>query len=93
MRWYPTTPTGRISLWVGVSAFAIVYLQYWSALLTGLSVPPVSGIAVVALLIAAGVGAAIASLKHRDRAILVYLPVLLGLLGVAFVVGELLFPH
>jgi len=92
MYWFPKSKIGRISFWLGVSAFILMFLQYWIAMLfqTSFILP---GILVMVAIIASGVSAVIALIKHKDKAILLIIPLLIGLFGIFFVIGELVFPH
>jgi hypothetical protein len=93
MRWFPTTKIGKISFWVGVGAFILLYLQYWYAMLFQTSVSPVLGLLPMLCILAAGVGSVVALTKYRDRAILLFLSAGIGALALLFLVGEFLFPH
>jgi hypothetical protein len=44
-------------------------------------------------IISGGVLSFIALFKKKDRALLLYVPLLIGVLGLLFLLGELLFPH
>jgi hypothetical protein len=93
MRWFPKSKLGKVSFWAGISGFALVYLQYWFAMLFQTSVPPVMGILAMLCVCAAGVTSVISLTKYGDRAILLFLSAFIGLLGIVFVLGEFLFPH
>jgi hypothetical protein len=92
MYWFPKTIIGKVAFWLGVSAFVLMYLQYWFAMIFKTSVM-FPGALVVVFMIAAGVIAVIALTKYKDRGILLYLPAVIGCLGLLLVLGELLFPH
>ncbi len=93
MHWFPNSRIGKISFWVGVAAFVLMYAQYWFAMATSLSIPVPLGIVVIVCICAAGIGSVVALTKYRDRAILLFLSALIGLFGFVFVLGEFLFPH
>ncbi len=92
MYWYPKSTLGRISFWVGISAFAGIFLEYWTAMLFHVSIM-LPAVLWVACVIGAGIAALIALIKHNDGSFLLFLPMLFALLGILFVVAELLFPH
>ena len=93
MYWFPKSKVGRISFWVGISAFVLMYLQYWIAMLFNTSIPIPLGLLAIIGLIAAGIISVIALTKYKDRAILLFMPALAGLFGLLLVAGELFFPH
>jgi len=93
MHWFPKTKIGKISFWVGVSAFILIYLQYWLAMLFQKSAPIPLGLLAMLCLCVAGVTSIISLTKYRDHAILLFVSALIGCLGVLFVLGEFLFPH
>jgi hypothetical protein len=93
MRWFPKSKIGKISFWVGVAAFILMYLQYWVAMAFQVSIPIPMGIVVMLCICASGIGAIVALTKYKDRAIFVWLSLLVGLFGFVFVAGEFLFPH
>lgn len=93
MRWFPKSKIGKISFWVGVAAFVLMYSQYWFAMITSLSIPVPLGIIVIVCMCASGIGSVVALTKYRDRAILLYLSALIGAFGLLLILGEFLFPH
>jgi len=92
MYWFPRTKIGKFSFWLGVSAFVLMYLQYWAAMLFQTSVfwP---GILVMVGILAAGVCSVVAFVKYKERGVLLLVPALIGCFGLLFVLGELFFPH
>jgi hypothetical protein len=93
MDWYPKTKIGKFSFWVGISAFILVYVQYWLAMAFDVSIPILLGVLAMLCIVAAGVGSIIAITKYRDRTILLFVSALIGCLGMLFLLGEFLFPH
>jgi len=93
MYWFPKTKIGKISFWVGVSAFVLVYAQYWLAMLFQASSPILLGIITMICVCVSGVTSIVALTKYRDRAILLFLSAAIGAMGILFVLGEFLFPH
>jgi hypothetical protein len=51
------------------------------------------GLAAMISILFGGVLSLLALFKKKDRAILLYLPLLIGVLGLVFIVGEFVFPH
>ena len=92
MNWLPKTKIGKISFWIGISAFVLVYLQYWIAMIFQASISPWIGLVPMACELGAGIGSFIAIIKYRERAILIFVTAIIGVLGLLFVMGELLLP-
>jgi len=90
--WFPKTKIGRISFWVGVSAFVLLYVQYWLAMLfqTSIIFP---GLLALFCILVAGASSILALTKYKDRSILLFVPALIGCFGLLLVLGEFLFPH
>ena len=63
------------------------------ALQIGLSPGQIKGIAFAIAGIAALITGIISIIKIKERSILVFLAMLIGFVAVAFVLGEVLFPH
>jgi len=40
-----------------------------------------------------GIGSIVAVVKYKDRAALLFLPILIGIMGILFLLGEFLFQH
>ena len=89
----PKTKIGKISFWLVIISFIGVYLQYWIAMLAQISIPPLLGLLPVAILIICGITSIISITKYKDIAIFLFLSSTLGILGILFLIGELLFPH
>ena len=51
------------------------------------------GLLALECVVIAGITSTIAIIKYRDRAILLFVSALIGLMGLTFVLGEFLFPH
>jgi hypothetical protein len=92
----PKSPLGRWS--VGLAA-TFILLSVLSAVLTGLGgvgpgpVGPIIGIAFGISGIAALVTGLISTIKSKERSILVFLAIIIGLFTLIFLLGELLYPH
>ena len=94
----PKTSLGRWS--VGLAA-AFILLSILFAVLTGLGgvgPGPVAPIVIATVIfgisgIAAFVTGLISIIKSRERSILVFLAVIVGLLVLIFCLGEVIFPH
>jgi len=92
MYWFPKSLLGKISFWIFVTAFALMYLQYWAAMLFKTSVF-LPGLLVMVGILGAGIASVIALVK-KDRAILLWITGVVGcLFPLAFLVGELFLPH
>lgn len=89
----PKTKIGKISFWLVVTGFVLMYMQYWIAMASGLSIPPVIGILPLGVIVICGIASIMSIVRYRDRAILLFLSSLLGILGVLFIIGEFVFPH
>ena len=89
----PKTRIGKISFWLVVLGFVLVYAQYWTAMAFKISIPAPSGMLAMILIIIFGITSMISILKYRDYAILLFLTSLIGILGILFAIGEFLFPH
>lgn len=93
MYWFPKTKIGKVSFWIGVAAFIIMYLQYWVAMLFKISIPGYSGFLAVILILGAGISSVVALTKYKDKAILLFVSAFIGMLGLLLVIGEFVFPH
>ena len=90
----PKTRIGKISFWIAIGAFISTYLNYWLAMIFGSQrVFAVPGMLTVGAMITCGITSIIAITKYRDRAILLFVSAILGVLGIMFVLGEFLAPH
>ena len=92
----PKTSLGRWS--VGLAG-AFILLSVLSGVLTGLGgvgpgpVGPIVGVAFGISGIAALVTGLISAIKSKERSILVFLAVVVGLFVLIFLLGEFLYPH
>jgi hypothetical protein len=97
----PRTGPGKWSLWL-ITAFVALFAIFWLVVATGqrggerffdnllLTVPILlAGIAGIASLFTGLVGV----IRYRERSILVYPAMAIGLFVLLFVVGEIAFPH
>jgi hypothetical protein len=90
----PKTKIGKISFWMVIVAFIGIYLNYWLSMLSdGTWRIVMPGFLMVGAVCICGIISIIAIVKYRDRAILLFLSSLLGILGIMFVLGEFLVPH
>ena len=100
MYWMPKTKIGKISFWICISAFVLLFSQYWLSMLFSnncvgdlcpdpggfsILVKVVPGILAIALILITCVTSLIAIVKYHDRAILLFLPVLIGFMGIIFI--------
>lgn len=53
----------------------------------------VLGLLAMASILLSGIMSFISIIKYRERAILIFIPVALGILGLIFLLGELIIPH
>src|SRR3989344_7140204 len=100
--WLPKTKLGKISLWVIILGIVIFYIQYWLGMLFPNPEPPVGldlliriipvfvGIATICT---SGVTSLISIIKKKDKAILLFISALMGLLGFVVILGELFIQH
>jgi len=51
------------------------------------------GLLAIASILGSGIMSFISIIKYRERAILIFIPALLGVLGLIFVLGEIFVPH
>jgi hypothetical protein len=97
MEWFPRTGLGKISFWVGICSFVLMYSQYWiaMALYDSGGVPSFAplGLLVIVGMLGAGVCAVIARFKYQDKAVLLWPVLLIGAFALFMIVGEFLFPH
>jgi hypothetical protein len=97
----PRTGPGKWSIWL-ITAFAVLFAIFWLVVAAGqrggegffdnllLTVPILlAGIAGIASLFTGLVGI----IRYRERSILVYPAMVIGLCVLLFVVGEIAFPH
>ena len=90
---YPKTKFGKVSFWIVLVCFVGIYLQYWMAMATESSSPPIFGILLMIGLVICGITSIVSIIKYKDRAISLFLSSLVGILGILFLIGELVFPH
>ncbi|MDP1694731.1 MAG: hypothetical protein Q8L34_04285 [Candidatus Woesearchaeota archaeon] len=106
--WLPKTRLGKISFYVCISAFVIIYLQYGISIIipnrcdaNGCPDPVgveflirvIPGVLAMAIVLITGITSIISIVKYRDRAIVLFVSAFIGLLGLLFVLGEFLIPH
>lgn len=53
----------------------------------------VFGLLAMAGILGSGIMSFISIIKYRERAILIFIPIILGIMGLIFVLGELFIPH
>lgn len=88
----PKTKLSRISAYISIIAFALIYIQYWLAMIYNLTIL-FPGFLIMVILIICGITSLFSIIKYKDYSILSIISSLLGLLGILFVIGEFLFPH
>lgn len=100
MRSVPSTPLGRWSVSLGVLFLLLFLINTTVFMPTGGSMAPwrpiflpFYGITMMAVGLAAGVTGTIAVTRSRERSWLVWVPLLVGLFVVVFLLGEILVPH
>ncbi len=92
----PKSLLGRWSIGMGA---AFILLQVLSSILTGLGgmgsgpIGPMIGVAFGVSGIAALITGLISVIKSKERSILVFIAILVGLFCLLFFLGEFLFPH
>ena len=97
----PKTVPGKLSLWL-ITAFIVFFASFWLSIAAGqrgggeffdnllLAVPMVlAGIAGTASFCTGLIGVA----RYRERSILVYPAMIIGLCVLLFAAGEIAFPH
>ena len=101
----PKTRIGKISLWPAVCGFALLFIQYWIALLIQSDSPQDApeGLALIAKIIpglisllaicTAGIISIIAIIKYKDYSIFLIIPIIISLFGFMLILGEILIPH
>ena len=93
MNWLPKTKIGKISFWLTCLGVVLMYIPYWIAMATQRSSPIFLSILSIALLIIFGTSSIVAIAKYKDRAVLLFIAALFGVLGWLLVLGEFIFPH
>ncbi|MFH1401095.1 MAG: hypothetical protein ABIH41_06260 [Nanoarchaeota archaeon] len=93
MSWLPETRIGKISFWGSMGGLVMMYIPYWIAIGFDVSIPIPIGLASIVLQLLFGTLSLISILKHKDRAILLFMTSLFGLFALVMVIGELVFPH
>jgi len=89
----PITKMGKISFWLVTIGFALLYIGYWVAMATGISIPPIIGWLPMLALCAGGITSIVSIIKYKDKGIFLFLSDLLGLLGILMIIGEFIFQH
>jgi len=107
MYWFPKTKIGKISFWSVITGFLIIVILNVIADATQCSngichsnpnelwvsfTIVLSWLAILSVVLG-GITSIIAITKHKDRAILLFVPALIGCLGLFFLLGEFLVPH
>lgn len=82
----PKTTPGKWSVGLSIAFIILIWLKIQNSI-------PVPTFAIAALGLAGFVISLVAIIKNRDRSLLNWLPVLVGLLILLWTVAELLFPH
>ena len=93
MKLLPKTKIGKISFWLVMAGIALLYIPYWIAIITQSSSAISLGFLSIGLIIIFGITSAVAIVKYKDRAVLLFISAFFGLLGILLVLGEFLIPH
>lgn len=93
MYWLPKTKLGKWSFWITILGVALMYIPYWIAIAFNISMPPISGLLSIGLMVIFGITSIISIIKNKDRAVLLFISSFFGLLGIFLILGEFLFPH
>lgn len=102
VHWLPKTKLGKISLLLIIMGIVIFYIQYWLGILFPNPEPPIGldllirilpGFTAIVAICISGVTSIISIIKKKDRAILLFVSTIIGLLGFVLILGELLIPH
>lgn len=89
----PKTKLGKISLWTTIAAFLLLSLKSWLSRFPGAAAwVPIPSFLQMAIMISGGIASIISVIKYKDRAVLLFLSSLIGILALIFAFGELLFP-
>jgi cytochrome bd-type quinol oxidase subunit 2 len=89
----PKTKIGKWSFWIVLLSFVSIYVTYWLSMI-GLNITtPFPGFILMSFVLVFGVLSFVSLVKYKDKSILLIASSLLGLLGLAFALGELFFPH
>lgn len=86
MRFLPKTHAGRWALGLSVAFIVLITVKIIAFL-------PLPTFAVAALGLVGFIVGIVAIFKNRDRAILTFISILVGLIIVSWTVAELIFPH
>jgi hypothetical protein len=93
----PKTRIGKWSFWVVVISFALVYVNYWTSMILqsmGINFRiMLPGFLLMGVILIFGFLSFLSIVKYKDKSILLILTSILGLIGLAFTLGELFFPH
>lgn len=100
--WFPKTKLGKISLVLAILGIFIFYIQYWLGMLFPNPEPSIGldllirilpGFTAIIAICTSGVTSIISITKKKDRAVLLFITTIIGLLGFALIIGEFLFEH
>lgn len=105
MYWLPKTRIGKISFWtviLGISIIIIMNIISNTALCSvercelnqswRIFTIIISLLAIISI-IGGGISSIVALTKYHDKAIILFFPIVLGLFGVLFVLGEIFIQH
>lgn len=87
------TSAGRLCFWIAVLGFVAIYLNYWFAMITGLSGSAVIAVLSMAFVLIGGIGSIIVMFKERDYCVSLFISSFIGLIEVLSILGEFLFQH
>lgn len=93
MKWIPKTRIGKLAFWMVMLGLALLFIPYWIAMILKTPITAPIGFLSVGLIVIFGITSAVAIIKYKDRAILLFISSLFGLLGILLILGEFLFTH
>lgn len=86
--WLPKDSAGKWSVVLSVLFVLLMWLKFFALVRLPLPSPAIALLSIAALILGL-----ISIFLHRARAILLVIPMLLGLLVVVWTAGELIYPH
>jgi len=91
MKFMPKTKIGKWSFWLAILGLVLMYSSYWIAIGFGISIPPVIGLLSIVFMLISGITSAVSIIKYKDRAISLFISLLIGLFAIFLILGEFLF--
>ncbi len=84
---YPKTKLGKVSFYGVLIGFLLLIMKTNNILI------PFPTIIFIGLICIFGITSIYSTIKNKDYAILLFVTSLLGILGILFTIGEILYPH